>query len=80
MRTVPVRRRQTPRMATTLTPAAALDWAFATPRTAKLAVVLGSGAPLVAPVWVGAALAAAGLVIALASFRADARRPAAVLA
>lgn len=39
-------------MATKLTPAAALDWAFATARTAKLGVVLASGAPLVAPVWV----------------------------
>ena len=42
--------------------------------------VIAAGFGFVAPVWVGAALAAAGLVIALASFRADARRPAAVLA
>ncbi|HRW38934.1 MAG: PPOX class F420-dependent oxidoreductase [Acidimicrobiales bacterium] len=39
-------------MATSLSSADALDWAFARPRTAKLAVVLASGAPLVAPVWV----------------------------
>lgn len=39
-------------MATTLTPAEALDWAFARPRTAKLATVTASGAPHVAPVWV----------------------------
>jgi PPOX class probable F420-dependent enzyme len=40
-------------MATPLTPSAALDWAFAHPRTAKLAIVTASGAPLVAPIWVG---------------------------
>jgi PPOX class probable F420-dependent enzyme len=39
-------------MATSLTPAEALDWAFARPRTAKLATVTASGAPHVAPVWV----------------------------
>lgn len=39
-------------MATTLTPAEALDWAFARPRTAKLATVSADGAPHVAPVWV----------------------------
>ena len=39
-------------MATSLSSADALDWAFSKPRTAKLAVVLASGAPLVAPVWV----------------------------
>ena len=39
-------------MATPLDPAASLDWAFARPRTAKLATVLASGAPHVAPVWV----------------------------
>lgn len=39
-------------MATSLSDADALDWAFAQPRTAKLGVVLASGAPLVAPVWV----------------------------
>ena len=42
----------TARMATPLTPAQALDWAFARPRTAKLGVVVRSGAPLVAPIWV----------------------------
>lgn len=40
-------------MARSLTPDEALDWAFARPRTAKLGVVLPSGSPLVAPVWVG---------------------------
>jgi PPOX class probable F420-dependent enzyme len=39
-------------MATALSPAEALDWAFAQARTAKLAVVTKSGAPLVAPIWV----------------------------
>ncbi len=39
-------------MATVLTPAEALDWAFARPRTAKLATVAADGAPHVAPVWV----------------------------
>ena len=39
-------------MARTLTPAEALDWVFAQPRTAKLGIVTKSGAPLVAPVWV----------------------------
>ncbi|MEZ5178973.1 MAG: PPOX class F420-dependent oxidoreductase [Acidimicrobiales bacterium] len=39
-------------MATDLTPAQALDWAFAEPRTAKLATVTVDGAPHVAPVWV----------------------------
>jgi PPOX class probable F420-dependent enzyme len=39
-------------MATPLTSAAALDWVFAQPRTAKLGIVLASGAPLVAPIWV----------------------------
>ncbi|MBX3286511.1 MAG: PPOX class F420-dependent oxidoreductase [Actinobacteria bacterium] len=39
-------------MATDLTPAQALDWAFAEPRTAKLATVTADGAPHVAPVWV----------------------------
>ncbi|WP_426572292.1 PPOX class F420-dependent oxidoreductase [Aquihabitans sp. McL0605] len=39
-------------MATHLDPSAALDWAFAEARTAKVAVVTASGAPLVAPVWV----------------------------
>jgi hypothetical protein len=39
-------------MATTLTAAEALDWAFAEPRTAKLATVTASGAPHVAPIWV----------------------------
>lgn len=39
-------------MATTLTPAASLDWVFAQPRTAKLATVTASGAPHVAPIWV----------------------------
>lgn len=39
-------------MATTLTPAEALDWAFAQARTAKIGIVTRSGAPLVAPIWV----------------------------
>ena len=39
-------------MATTLSPADALDWVFARPRTAKIGVVTASGAPLVAPIWV----------------------------
>lgn len=39
-------------MATVLTPAEALDWIFARPRTAKLATVTADGAPHVAPVWV----------------------------
>jgi PPOX class probable F420-dependent enzyme len=39
-------------MANSLSPSAALDWAFAAPRTAKLATVTASGAPHVAPVWV----------------------------
>ena len=39
-------------MAHTLSASAALDWAFAQPRTAKLATVTASGAPHVAPVWV----------------------------
>jgi len=39
-------------MATTLTPAEALDWALARPRTAKLATVSADGWPHVAPVWV----------------------------
>lgn len=39
-------------MATDLTPAQALDWVFAEPRTAKLATVTVDGAPHVAPVWV----------------------------
>jgi PPOX class probable F420-dependent enzyme len=39
-------------MATTLSPAEALDWIFAQPRTAKLATVTADGAPHVAPVWV----------------------------
>lgn len=39
-------------MATALSPAEALDWVFAQPRTAKLGIVTASGAPLVAPVWV----------------------------
>ncbi len=39
-------------MATPLSPADALDWVFARPRTAKLGVVTASGAPLVAPIWV----------------------------
>lgn len=39
-------------MATVLTPAEALDWVFARPRTAKLATVTADGAPHVAPVWV----------------------------
>lgn len=39
-------------MATQLDPAAALDWAFAAPRTAKLATVRADGSPHVAPVWV----------------------------
>jgi PPOX class probable F420-dependent enzyme len=43
---------QTSAMATELSPAAALDWAFAQPRTAKLGIVTKSGAPLVAPIWV----------------------------
>lgn len=43
---------QTSAMATTLTPAEALDWAFAQPRTAKIGIVTRSGAPLVAPIWV----------------------------
>jgi PPOX class probable F420-dependent enzyme len=40
-------------MARNLTPAEALDWAFARPRTAKLATVTKDGAPHVAPIWVG---------------------------
>jgi PPOX class probable F420-dependent enzyme len=40
-------------MATKLTTAEALDWVFAQPRTAKLATVTASGAPHVAPIWVG---------------------------
>lgn len=39
-------------MANQLSPAEALDWAFSAPRTAKLATVMASGAPHVAPVWV----------------------------
>jgi PPOX class probable F420-dependent enzyme len=39
-------------MANTLSDSEALDWAFAQPRTAKLATVTASGAPHVAPVWV----------------------------
>lgn len=39
-------------MATPMSDAEALDWIFERPRTAKLAVVTASGAPLVAPVWV----------------------------
>jgi PPOX class probable F420-dependent enzyme len=39
-------------MATQLDAAAALDWAFAKPRTAKLATVRADGSPHVAPVWV----------------------------
>lgn len=39
-------------MAKPLTPAEALDWVFAQPRTAKLATVTATGAPHVAPVWV----------------------------
>ena len=39
-------------MATTLTPAAALDWVFAQARTAKIGIVTASGAPVVAPIWV----------------------------
>ena len=39
-------------MATPLSPADALDWVFAQPRTAKIGVVTASGAPLVAPIWV----------------------------
>lgn len=39
-------------MATPLAPAAALDWAFARARTAKVAIVTAAGAPLVAPIWV----------------------------
>ena len=39
-------------MATPLSPADALDWVFARPRTAKIGVVTASGAPLVAPIWV----------------------------
>jgi PPOX class probable F420-dependent enzyme len=39
-------------MATVLTPAEALDWVVAQPRTAKLATVTADGAPHVAPVWV----------------------------
>jgi PPOX class probable F420-dependent enzyme len=39
-------------MAKTLSDSEALDWAFAQPRTAKLATVTASGAPHVAPVWV----------------------------
>jgi hypothetical protein len=39
-------------MAISLSPAEALDWAFAQPRTAKLATVTASGAPHVTPVWV----------------------------
>ena len=39
-------------MARDLTPAEALDWSFAAPRTAKLATVTKAGAPHVAPVWV----------------------------
>lgn len=39
-------------MARSLTPAESLDWAFARPRTAKLATVTASGAPHVAPIWV----------------------------
>ena len=43
---------QTVHMARKLTPAESLDWAFAAPRTAKLATVTTSGAPHVAPIWV----------------------------
>lgn len=43
---------QTAGMATTLSPAEALDWVFAQARTAKIGVVTASGAPLVAPIWV----------------------------
>ena len=39
-------------MAISLSPTEALDWAFAKPRTAKLATVTASGAPHVAPIWV----------------------------
>ncbi len=39
-------------MAQSLTPEAALDWAFARPRTAKLATTAKDGSPRVAPVWV----------------------------
>lgn len=39
-------------MAISLSPAEALDWVFAQPRTAKLATVTPSGAPHVAPIWV----------------------------
>ena len=46
-------------------------------RAALGGAVIAAGLGFVAPVWVGAALAAAGLVIALWSFRADARQKAA---
>jgi PPOX class probable F420-dependent enzyme len=39
-------------MATSLSPAEALDWVFAQARTAKIGIVTASGAPLVAPIWV----------------------------
>ena len=39
-------------MATELSWSAALDWAFARPRTATLATTLADGSPLAAPVWV----------------------------
>lgn len=39
-------------MATELSPAEALDWAFDRPRTATLATTLADGSPLAAPVWV----------------------------
>ncbi len=39
-------------MSRSLDPAAALDWAFARPRTAKLATTAADGSPRVAPVWV----------------------------
>ena len=39
-------------MATTMTDGQSLDWIFERARTAKLAIVTKSGAPLVAPIWV----------------------------
>jgi DHA1 family inner membrane transport protein len=41
-------------------------------------IVIAAGWGFTAPAWTGAALAVAGLLIALLSYRAEARRPAAV--
>ena len=51
-RLIGVAARHTAVMATILSPAEALDWVFAQPRTAKLATVTADGSPHVAPIWV----------------------------